>query len=795
MSTIGNLAKSSIKKSKSKSILIVLTIILTTCLLTSVGMICVNWGLSNIESAKNMFGAHHVVFKSTTADINKKLSNHIEIDSMQVVKTIGISKNKEKNLTFALQYTDVLDNKHISEVNIKEGGFPSKENEILIAEGYMKALGKEEAKIGDVVTITYESRKDGIEKTRDFVVSGIAESPEANIITGDYFGAVSQDYLVKEEFDEGTTFTTYVKYKNESSINEYLAQDISDKIAADFNIPVSSIKVNSNYLKSNKPDPTVIMGGVAIAILIIVSSMIVIYSIFYISIINKVQEYGKIRAIGATKKQIKKLIRREGMLLSSIAVPIGAILGYIIGKLVIKIAISNTDINTSQYDILVLIGAIILSFVTVYISILKPMKIASKISPVEAMRYNGESNSKSKTRDGYLEITVPRLVKANLKRNKSRTVITLVSLCLSGILFIIASTVLKAINIDKMTEHGYEGSKMVVRLSNYSLESPDNPEKELYNIQKNNPITNSIERIKEINGVTDVKIKENTTVKWLEMDDWADFSIISKEDITDDSKVLDGSVDFENENSVILDHTYAGEVYGVGVGDKITIEYDNNGVKEKKELTISAITDNLIGSTFVLPEKTYKNLFKNDTSISARVYIEDNKYDDVKKSIEALVKSEAFLEASYYDVSYKTNEMAVGITKLMAYSLVIIIGIIGFINLINTMITSVVARKKELGMLQAIGLSNKQFTKMIKMEGFFYITVAIGVTLTIGNVLGYIAVIMMRNSGASYATYSYPLLETILLIAVPLIAQILLSYGITRSFNKDSLVDRVRYSE
>lgn len=795
MSTIGNLAKSSIKKTKSKSILIVLTIILTTCLLTSVGIICANWGLSNIENAKNIYGGHHVIFKSTTADLNKKLSNHIEIDSMQVVKTIGISKNKEKNVTCGLQYTDVIDNKYISEVKIKEGNFPKKENEILIAEGYMKALGKEEPKIGDVVTITYESRKDGIEKTRDFVVSGIAESKEANIITGDYFGAVSKDYLVKEEFDEETTFTTYVKYRNESSINEYLAQDISDKIAADFNIPINDIKVNSDYLKSNKPDPSVMIGGVAIAILIIVSSMIVIYSIFYISIINKVQEYGKIRAIGATKKQIRKLIKREGMLLSSIAVPIGAVIGYIIGKVVVKIAVSNTGIETSQYDILVLIGAMILSFITVYVSILKPMKIASKISPVEAMRYNGESNSKSKTRDGYFEITVPRLVKANLKRNKSRTVITLVSLCLSGILFIMASTVLKAFNVEKMTDHGYDGSKIVVSLANYTMESPDNPEKEIFNLQKNNPVTNSIERIKEIDGVKDVKIEESTSAKWLEMEDWPSFEIIDKDDISDSSKVLEGSIDFEDENSVILDHTYSGEFYGVTVGDKITIEYDNNGVKDKKELTIAAITDNLLGSTFVLPEKTYRNLFKSDTTRNVKVYIDDNKYDDIKKQIEALVKSEAFLEASYYDVSYKTNEMSVRITKLMAYSLVIIIGIIGFINLINTMITSVVARKKELGMLQAIGLSNKQFTKMMKMEGFFYISVAIGVTLTIGNVLGYIAVIMMRNSGASYATYSYPLLETILLIAVPLIAQILLSYGITRSFNKDSLVDRVRYSE
>lgn len=131
----------------------------------------------------------------------------------------------------------------------------------------------------------------------------------------------------------------------------------------------------------------------------------------------------------------------------------------------------------------------------------------------------------------------------------------------------------------------------------------------------------------------------------------------------------------------------------------------------------------------------------------------------------------------------------------MAYAVVIIIGLIGLINLINTMITSVVTRKKELGMLQAIGLSDKQFISMIQKEGLFYTVTTLSITLTLGNIIAYIAYTAFKNAGASYAEYSYPVVPTVILIVVILATQLLIAYLIISNFNKQSLIDRVRYSE
>ena len=96
---------------------------------------------------------------------------------------------------------------------------------------------------------------------------------------------------------------------------------------------------------------------------------------------------------------------------------------------------------------------------------------------------------------------------------------------------------------------------------------------------------------------------------------------------------------------------------------------------------------------------------------------------------------------------------------------------------------------------QAIGLSDSQLVKMLQMEGLFYTFGSLGIILTLGNVIGYIAFLIFKNSGASYATYHYPLVQTIIMIVAVTVAQILITYLIASNFRKESLVDRVRYSE
>ena len=127
---------------------------------------------------------------------------------------------------------------------------------------------------------------------------------------------------------------------------------------------------------SKKPDPSIIMGALVITLIVIVSALIVIYNIFYISVISKTQELGKLKAIGSTKKQIKGIILREGLILSIISIPIGIILGYIISSLIMKTLMYEIQIKSSIFAVIT--SSTLLTILTVYLALLKPMKIASK---------------------------------------------------------------------------------------------------------------------------------------------------------------------------------------------------------------------------------------------------------------------------------------------------------------------------------------------------------------------------------------------------------------------------------
>ena len=188
-------------------------------------------------------------------------------------------------------------------------------------------------------------------------------------------------------------------------------------------------------------------------------------------------------------------------------------------------------------------------------------------------------------------------------------------------------------------------------------------------------------------------------------------------------------------------------------------------------------------------------LVKRNTRHSIGLTIEKNAYNEVKAYVESLVKANENLNGSYIDVEIASSELAIKITKIMGYSLVVLIGVIGFINLINSMITSIITRKKELGMLQAIGLTNKQLVQMLNKEAMFYTSFMLIGSLTIGNIIGYSAVQAMRKSGMSYAVYVLPINQMIIMIVCIVLAQFILTYLISKNFNKESLIDRVRYSE
>lgn len=794
MKTLTNLVKGNLKSSKAKSVLICITIMLTTTLLTSVGIICNNWLKTNKAATIEYSGSFEGIYKRVNKDKLDIIKNNASIDQYGIYKAIGTSQYEDSNL--GLIYADNTI-KNMANIKFEDGTMPEKENEIAIESGYLNLLNNG-AKIGDKIKLSYESLSTGEIKEKEFILSGILQTSDISKAQKSYSAIISKSYFVSEEVDENTKYNVYINIVKPKKLTADEVKESILSIAKNMGIEEYDVRINTDYINASNPDPQVIAGGIVVALIIILSSMLVIYSIFYVSVINKVHEYGKLRAVGATKRQIRKIILREGFILSCISIPLGIAIGYLIGQVVILKALKMDRYGVGGMNIFIAIGVAVITVISVLLSLLKPMKMACNISPVEAMRYDG-NDSKQKKRKGYEEINLKKITFANLSRNKKRTVITLLSLSLSGILFIVASTIMNCMNPENMSKDHSLGD-ITVYLDNYDWN--EDGSNNLYDIQANNPLGKEMcERLENIPGVKKINMEKSA---WASIDIGAgeknleDIQGFDKEFYDELSEhLVEGEINKEalesGEGLVYTHPSYAKEI-GIKVGSTQVITIYDGKDSYKKEFTVLALVD-IGGASIRIPESVMDSLIKTDTTIRVGLEIKKDMLKSVEEEIKNITDNDEYLSYGTLEDSIETYKKSMAITSVLIYSLVIIIGVIGLMNLINTMITSIITRKRELGILQAIGLSDKQLVKMLQIEGLFYTVGTLLITLTLGNILGYIAVIIFRNTGASYAIYDYPLTQTIIMIVAITLVQILITYMVTNNFKKDSLVDRIRYSE
>lgn len=788
------IAKSNLKQNKSKSTLIIITIILATTLLTAVGLTCADWDFLSKENVRKYSGTQHGVYRKIDEQKLKQIKAHSQIEKVGIINGIG-SKEYEDDTKIGIGYMD----NNATEFNNKifiDGKLPTKKNEIVLDDLALEKMGYEK-KLGQKINLEYEdSTKKGITKS-EFILTGITKVNEISKLKKSYSGIVSKDYMESTRDMDKEISNVFITIKGENKLSGDELISKVEKIGKDLDIPKGSININEDYINTLKPDTQVIMWGATIAIIVILSSILVIYNIFYLSITSKVQEFGKLRAIGATKKQIKAIVLKEGLFLSTIAVPLGIVLGYVINKFVlVNLFFHGADVQKLP----IIIGVMVVSFLTVFISLLKPMKVASKVSIIDAVRYSGDIKTKSKTRKGYKYINIKRLSNANLKRNKKRTYVTIISLSLSGIIFVVMASILNCIDAEKMARRHFPYD-ISLNLSGYTFGEEDSPNTEFNILQTKNPLGKDFRgELLNMDGVVSLESGNSSKVEVKSFGNeykYEQLSGIDEKDLEDLEFYLeDGKIDIEKLKSgdeILFTYPELAKEFGIKAGDNITLTLYDGKDKFDKTFKIQAITSGL--GVFTIHDDAFKKLFKTDTTDNLGIHVAEDSYDEVKEFIKNLDKSNEYIDARYIDDEIESNNMIIGMTKSIGYSLVIIIGVIGFMNLINSMITSIITRKKELGMLQAIGLTDKQLIKMLNIEAMFYTGTMLLSSLTLGSGLGYIAVYVFRKTGASYASYAFPIIPILIMVLCIVIAQLTLTYIISKNFNKQSLIDRVRYNE
>lgn len=807
MKSITTLAVNNLKHNKIRSVLIAVSIILTTCLLAIIALI----GNGLIKHQKVNAGIQSGEFDASYINVTEQELEQLKIDKnffkVGVTQTAANIELKDVNSTMI--YLDKIVEEMIH-LKVIEGRMPEKRNEITAPKELFTYLGLEEPKINDTVSISYRILGKGKIITEDFIISGFLNSTEINNLSKSYSSYISKSWYEANIKPEERLYTTCVKAKNEENLNYEFMEKKLENIAKEHGISKNRVMINTGYLMwILDPGTEILVVCIGIGILVILFSVIVIYNIFYVGIVQKVQEYGKLRAIGTTKKQLKGIILREGMILALFSIPLGLILGYLGSEIVFKFMNSLVSdamegaeiIPISLFNPLLLFLVAILSTFTVFLGLRKPMKMAAKISPVEAMRYQ-ETIKGKKTRKGYYELSVFRLMISNLSRNKKRTIMTICTMGLSCILFVIVANIASSMNAEDNARRTIEKGDFYIRLD-FSANDTAYPENNLNHIQQLHLMdTSFIEQIKAIEGITKVETRNCILAK-------SDYykegnfvvSVLSKEDYNSMKNALNaGTLDYEKasiENeAVFLWGDYWMEEFGYEIGDKIQFTFFDGDRTVDFTATLGACTSTTNG-TFAITEDSFKKLGMNE-DFTTEIFISCGK----NSLLQAEKEIKQFLAVENYYI-FQTYQDAVELSKKQntmlsggAYAFLIVLGVIGFMNLANTLITSIFTRKRELGILQAIGLTTHQLNHMLQMEGSIFIGGTLAISLTVGNIIGYFAVLYMKKEQMlGITSYSFPFVEIILMSVVLASMQIILSYYMSKKMQKDTLIERIRHQE
>ena len=585
---------------------------------------------------------------------------------------------------------------------------------------------------------------------------------------------------------------------------------------------------------SSEVDLTTVILLAGILLLITFSGYMIIYNIFYISVSKDIRFYGLLKTIGTTNGQLKQLVRRQALLLGLIGTPLGLILGYIVSVFIAPVVMSITSVGKEQVisvNPLIFVGSGLFTFVTVWISCIKPCRFVSKISPVEAVKYTENASPLRKKSKRTRRVTPFSMAWENIRRTPKKTASVIISLSLSLILLNATFTLINGFDMDKYIENKAVSDFYITDASLVNVNSPVN----IYN-----GVSKEIqEEIKNLNGITDfgsvymreTQHKFNETgfsnakkiyetykemlpmpyaeeqARRLNEEGLIDAHLYGVDEfITGKLEITDGTFDlekFKTGNYVIASSfidTGKGRYYDIG--DKVTIDF---GSGNKKEYEVMAIGDipyalgpqhtHYFDLYLTLPAEEFVYQTGETGAMKSAFNVKESAIGETEKWIKN------YCEKVNTDMAYQSRETFVSEFKglqnmylTVGGLLSFILALIGILNFINSVITSVQTRRRELAVLQSIGMTGRQLKKMLIGEGLCHIIITLLITLTLGSLLTYAAVMGIAHH-LWFFSYHFTIMPILLSIPVLAVLSVIIPVVCYRTMCRQTIVERLRESE
>ena len=829
---IKRIAKTNLKSNFRRSITMILAVLLSSFLLFSVFTVGLTYLKMNKLQNIRLNGADFdAVLYGVTEEQQTILDNDENVKQFGILTVAGAVRETETDKTpgVGLLYADAVlwDDMMSPTRTFLQGKYPTNENEIMVTEEALKKCGFENKKTGDEITFVYEIKEKRQEKT--FQISGIWGG----------FGIVD-NFFVSKAFCEQEGIEELYNSRCDISFEKRWMSEEEQQAFIDKMELGKSQRLFYVYEFGNAAE--IFWGIAGIVVVTCLSAYLLIYNIMYLSVAGNIRYYGLLQTIGMTGKQIRSLIKKQMIWIGGIGISLGLFLGFFVSFSLIPVAIESLGMKqeqTGQVQVVfhpaVFLLTILLTGFSVWYAARKPIRLAESSSPIEALGYRPVSGIRKghTTKKGNL---IRRMAVEQLTRNKKKTVVTMLSLSASLSVFVCLMILLHTQSAREYV-YNFRGLDMVVAndtIQNVVVEQDEEGKKQLQGVKQilNQEILDKIKKTDGVSAVFPVSCV-STVIPWEpEVSDvwmrefyetWMDIPYendleeyknhpenfasaligITEEDFRALNQELNTPVD---ETSFLKGETcilYRNGLFDLDekkvIGKNILCgEYENP--ENTRSFKIVALTDindytALLGypPTMIVIDKAVSSFAKEPIIFKVGIQYEKEFDERAEAAVENILRKSPNASDFSWESKIRQAEIvekAQGHMAEIGFGIVAILAVIGIMNYINTSVGNVQSRRKEISIMESVGMSEHQVRKMLVWEGIFYTGGVMLLTLTAGLGITYAIYQSVNYMGAAFWFPMVPFFIACILLLTVCIAVPLLAYK--QMEKSGSLVERIR---
>ncbi len=823
------LSDSCLKANRGRNAIAILAVTLTAVLFMALTTVLEGTQISMKSRMFQEAGSQFMVsVKNLTKEEAEELVSDPDFTAAGIEQYVSMAVNPALgNINAVVGWVDtvIMEN---SFMQLQAGHYPEKADEIACDTEVLRLLGLPEDTLGSTFVLEYTAGDVFMEKK--MTVCGIwagrkYEQSASLLVSKPFVEEVLANYTGEYEPLRETCYDVRGSFASDRNISMQLDRMVEklgyDPLAERGEEGFLIHHVSPAYMSgiTGNTAAAYIAEGVGAA-LILFAGYLIIYNIFKISIEKDIRLYGQLKTIGASPRQIRYMVIRQGNVLSAVGIPAGLLSGWLLGNLLLPLVMANTIIGEAAFVVPpVWVWFISGSFtwITVRISCGRPGRIAGRISPVEALKYHGVSDT-AKTHKRGMDSShrIMSMALGNLGRNRGKTVLVVLSISFSAVLL---NSVLNYAGI--MDEETYIRRDSI---TDFDVRSADFYKYMIDHYTKVVP-EQVVDILRNMEGVEDFGLVYCNMLPGEQItaarEDLAKIKHANEKEVQGSmiygfdacalslGRVIEGSVDYEkmcSGNDIVMvgflddrgEYIYKAQQYHAG--DVIAAEIDGN----VQEYTVLAVVGMPNAALQCYSAGSYEAI-----GFAEPVFRE--KFPGMQQPIHCLfnaaegtfdqINEQAGEIAQYNGLSVQTRLTVEEDFKVFQnmYEMVglvssLILGGIGILNLVNMILTGVIARQKEFASMRSIGMTRRQLRRLVVYEGICYAVLA-GIVGTVLSAVLSLTLVQSVAEGMWYMKYSFTIVPAVLVSVICLLLAVCISAMTDRVWNQGSIVEQLREAE